>query len=94
MPGWRKLLDQMVADSDTRAYTDDDAAKVLLQLGFEDKGGKGSHRRFRIEIQDPTNPDAKRGVIVGLVQRGKGTLNPVYILKMVEVLRANDLLPG
>lgn len=94
MASWRKLLAQMVADPDPRSYTFDEAAKILVNLGFAPpKKPKGSHRKFRIEVSDPDAESGKRGVIVGLVDSGSGTLNPVYITEMVSTLQSNGLLP-
>ena len=94
MASWRKRLADMVADSDPRSYTYDEAARILVNLGFAPpKKSGGSHRKFRIEIADPGTESGKRGVIVGLVESGSGTLKPVYITHMVSVLQSNNLLP-
>lgn len=96
MASWRKLLARMVADPDPRSYTYDEAAGILGQLGFappKKKKRGGSHRKFRLEVDDPSAEHGKRGVIIGLVDSGSGTLKPVYIIQMVSTLRANDLLP-
>jgi hypothetical protein len=92
--GWRKYLEQMLADADPRSYTFDQAATVLHQLGFVmAKPSGGSHRRFRLQIVDQGPPITKRTVIIGLVDSGKGALKPVYIKEMVRELRENHLLP-
>jgi predicted RNA binding protein YcfA (HicA-like mRNA interferase family) len=94
MGGWRSLLLEMVADTDPRSYTFDDAASVLINLGFfPPRRPSGSHRIFRKEIEDKSSPSGKRAITVGLVDAGKGTLKPIYIREMIKVLRANSLLP-
>jgi hypothetical protein len=84
----------MVADRNPRSYSYDEVAGVLVNLGFAPprKGG-GSHRKFRIEVPDPSSPVGRRGVIIGLVEKGHGTLKPKYITEMVRTLRENGLLP-
>ena len=94
MGSWKQLLASMVADQNPKSYTYQEAASVLLNLGFEPprKTG-GSHRKFRLEVPDDSSPSGRRGVIVGLVERGHGTLKPKYITVMVQTLRDNHLLP-
>ncbi len=95
MPSWQKLLAGMVADSDPRSYTYQQAAGILVHLGFAPPTKPtGSHRRFRIEIDDPGDETRKRGVIIGLVEKGRGTLKPKYISAMVRTLKENKLLPS
>ena len=95
MASWLKLLAQMVADPDPRSYTYAQAAGILVHLGFSPphKPG-GSHRKFRIELQDPKAKGGKRGVTIGLKEAGHGTLPPKYITAMVQTLRENNLLPS
>ena len=94
MASWRKRLARMVADPDPRSYTYEEASGILEHLGFElAKPTSGSHRKFRRAVADPSAPSGKRGVIVGLVQKGAGTLKPKYVLEMVRTLRENNLLP-
>lgn len=94
MPSWQKVLAKMVADPDPRSYTYEEASGILLQLGFAAPAkSKGSHRKFRIEIDDPADKTRKRGIIIGLVQKGRGTLKPKYISTMVQTLRESNLLP-
>jgi predicted RNA binding protein YcfA (HicA-like mRNA interferase family) len=84
----------MVADTDPRSYTYDEAAGVLINLGFaQSRRGGGSHRIFRIELADSQAQGGRRAVIIGLVDSGKGKLRPIYIKKMVQTLRENKLLP-
>lgn len=93
MASWIKLLAAMVADPDPRSYTYQDAARILVNhLGFSPpaKSG-GSHRKFRREVEGADG--RKRGVIVGLVDSGRGTLKPKYVRTMVQTLRENNLLP-
>lgn len=88
MARWKKLLRAMIDDPNARTYTYDDAAAVLTRLGFEERGGgSGSHRAWR-----------RRGpvgnlVVVGLVDKGHGTLKPGYIRDMVKTLREHGFLP-
>ncbi len=93
MSGWRALLRRMVADPDPRSYTYEDAARVLTNLGFElaRPHSGGSHRPWRLAVNDASG---HRAVYVGLVQKGHGTLKPVYIKQMLAILRAEGLLPG
>lgn len=87
MPNWKDLLWQMLADTDPRGYTYDDAARVLRRLGFEERKGRGSHRLWRLK------PSGGNVVYIGLVQKGHGTLKPGYIRDMVNELRTNGLIP-
>ncbi len=94
MPSWRKLLARMVADRRPRSYSYQDAARILQQLGFTlATPTDGSHRKWRVEVSDSASASGTRRVTVGLVDRGNGTMKPVYVLKMVEVLQANRLIP-
>ena len=93
MPSWEKRLAAMVADPDPRSYTYDEVARILERLAFVVQKGGGSHRKFRREIADANSPSGRRGIIVGLVQKGHGTLPPKYITEMIRTLRANHLLP-
>jgi hypothetical protein len=85
---WKKLLWQMVDDPDNRGYTYDDAARVLRQLNFvEPKKPNGTHRRWRLKLPNGNV------VVVGLVQKGHGTLKPGYIPDMVKALHDHGLIP-
>lgn len=88
MATWKKLLWAMAADTDPRGYSYDDAARILRQLGFvEPSKPDGTHRRWRRKL-----PNGNL-VVVGLVQKGHGTLKPGYIRDMVRALRDNALIP-
>jgi hypothetical protein len=88
MAGWKKTLARMLADTDPRNYTYQDAAGVLQRLGFELAPYRdGSHRKWR--YRSPVGIV----VIVGLIEKGHGKLKPVYIRDMVKQLRDNALLP-
>lgn len=93
MGGASKLLGAMLRARDPRSFTYDDAATVLRSLGFEPTRTKpkGSHRLWRRELVTETG---KQTVYVGLVESGHGTLKPVYIKKMLEVLLHNHLIEG
>ncbi|HEY0528690.1 MAG TPA: hypothetical protein VGD02_07665 [Gemmatimonadaceae bacterium] len=94
MASWEKLLWKMVADADPRSYSYDEAARILIRLGFaEPPKTSGSHRRFRIEVADPTAEGGSRGVVIGLVDKGRGNLKPKYITQMIATLAENNLLP-
>ena len=88
-----KLLLAMFADRDSRGYTYQDAVRVLLWLGFEPARTKpkGSHRLWRHLV---TGSGGNRSVYVGLVDKGHGTLKPVYVRKMLDVLLQNGLTPA
>src|SRR5665213_587381 len=93
MGSWRKLLSTMVADPNPRSYTFDDAANILMQLGFVQAAKRsGSHRTFRREMGSDGAP--KRGLVIGLVDAGHGPIKPVYIRAMVQALIDNGLLPA
>lgn len=69
-------------------YRYDDAATILLRLGFTlAGGGSGSHRLWRGSGAD------RKTVLVGLVDAGNGPMKPVYVKKMVQALRDAQLLP-
>jgi hypothetical protein len=50
--------------------------------------------QYFLRSTTPAAENGKRGVIVGLVNTGSGTLKPVYIAQMVSTLKANNLLPN
>jgi hypothetical protein len=91
MASWRKLLARMVSDPNPRSFTYEEAASVLGNLGFHlAKPGGGSHRKWRRVVEAA---EGKRTVIIGLVEKGSGTLRPEYVKDMVRILRENGLLP-
>ena len=49
--------------------------------------GGGSHRRWRHKLP------SGNVIIIGLVQKGNGTLKPYLIRDLIGQLRANDLVP-
>ncbi len=86
---WQKLLRQMLLDERPVTYTYGDAATVLTALGFEvAPHGGGSHRRWRRRLA------SGNVVIIGLVEKGNGTLKPYLIRDLIAQLRANDLVPA
>jgi|NOAtaT_7_FD_contig_111_319104_length_1568_multi_2_in_0_out_0_2 hypothetical protein len=91
MGGAAKLLAAMLSARDPRNFTYDEAVTVLRTLGFEPARTKpkGSHRLWRLEV--PAD-NGVRTVHVGLVQAGHGTLKPIYVKKMLEVLLQNHLI--
>jgi len=79
----------MLEDADPRNYTYDDAVSVLSRLGFTlAPHGGTSHRKWRYRRADGLV------VVVGLVEKGHGTLKPVYVRDMVCQLRENGLVPS
>ena len=93
MSQWKKLLRRMVADQRPVSYRYDEAAGVLERLKFTQAPPEGSHRRFWKEVPDPTSPNGKRTVTIGLVDKGSGPVHHVYIRQMVRSLQEHHLLP-
>lgn len=88
MARWKDLLEAMVNDSNPITYTYTDACTVLEALGFEvAPHGGGSHRKWRRKL------DNGNVVVIGLVEKGRGTLKPYLIRDLVAQLRANGLIP-
>lgn len=88
MARWKKLLEKMLSDSNPITYTYSDAAAVLLALEFEvAPHSGGSHRKWRRKLADGNV------VLVGLVEKGHGTLKPYLIRDLVAQLRTNGLVP-
>ena len=86
MARWRKLLEKMASDSDPRNYSYEEAVTVLNGLGFTlAPHGAGSHRAWRWKSPSGTV------VIIGLVDKGHGTLKPYLVREMIKQLRANGL---
>ena len=78
----------MLNDSAPTAYTYDDAALVLRNLGFDLAPTRsGSHRKWRYKRP------GRNAVIIGLVEKGSGPMKPYLIREMVRQLEQNDLLP-
>ena len=69
--GWKRTLERMLKDTKPTTYTYGDAAVVLQALGFvvAPHGGT-SHRKWRALAP------AGNSVIIGLVEKGSGTLKP------------------
>ena len=78
----------MLSDSSPTSYTYDEAAGVLGRLDFALAGSGGSsHRKWRRKLADGTV------VVVGLVDKGSGTMKAYLIRDMVEQLRTHGLVP-
>jgi len=78
----------MLSDTNPITYTYDDAAQVLLGLGFEvAPHAGGSHRKWRRSLPNGN------AVVVGLVDKGSGPLKPYLVRDMVSQLRVNNLVP-
>jgi predicted RNA binding protein YcfA (HicA-like mRNA interferase family) len=85
---WIKLLQRMLADAYPVGYTYAEVAAVLAALGFEVAPSRGgSHRKWRLRT------DAGNTVIVGLVEKGSGTLKPYLIRDLIAQLRLHGLIP-
>lgn len=86
--GWKRTLERMLSDSNPTSYTYYDAVRVLSALGFvvAPHGGT-SHRKWRA-----VSP-AGNGVIIGLVEKGSGTLKPYLVRDLVGQLRAHNMIP-
>ncbi len=84
MTRWRKLLEQMARDPDPRNYRYDEVVTVLRGLDFQEAPrGTGSHRAWRGLTPLGTV------VVIGLVDKGRGTLKPYLIREMLKQLRAS-----
>jgi predicted RNA binding protein YcfA (HicA-like mRNA interferase family) len=84
---WRKLLARMLSDSKPSTYTYSDAAAVLSALGFEvAPSSGGSHRKWRAQAPNGN------AVIIGLVDKGYGTLKPYLVRDMIAQLRQSGFL--
>jgi hypothetical protein len=94
---WKKRLAEIVTDRRPVSYTYDELAGLLVNhLGFELAKAQGSHRKFRRDVpdsSDPTRPEKTKGVIIGLLDYGSGPVPPEYVKQMVQTLQANDLIP-
>ena len=90
MARWKKVLQAMLHDTNPRNYTYEDAALVLFHgLGFaEPPRSDGSYRRWRRRLPNGTV------VVVGLVNKGHGTLKPGYIRDLVKAVRDHGLVDG
>lgn len=87
MARWRKLLEQMTNDSDPRNYSYDEAVTVLRGLGFlMAPHGAGSHRAWR------GLSAAGTVVVIGLVDKGHGTLKPYLVREMIKQLREHGFV--
>ncbi len=77
----------MTTDTDPRNYTYDEAVAVLRGLGFAmAPRGAGSHRVWR------GSSAAGKAVVIGLVDKGRGTLKPYLIREMVKQLRQHGFV--
>ena len=89
MPRWERLLARMVADTDPRNYTYEEAARVLLKLDYElAPHGGTSHRKWRKVLA------SGKVDVIGLVESGRGCLKPCYIRDMVRSLQEAGLIPA
>lgn len=88
MARWKKLLEMMLSDSNPITYTYSDASAVLKALDFDvAPHAGGSHRKWRRKLTDGNV------VLIGLVEKGHGTLKPYLIRDLVAQLRTNGLVP-
>lgn len=85
---WQRLLQRMLSDPRPVSYRYEDAAIVLRALGFEiAPTAGGSHRRWRLRTA------SGQTVIIGLVEKGHGTMKPYLIREMIAQLRTHRLIP-
>jgi predicted RNA binding protein YcfA (HicA-like mRNA interferase family) len=88
MARWKKLLAKMLSDTSPMSYTYAEASSVLEHLGFVlAPSSKGSHRKWRYKTTDGSV------VVVGLLEKGSGTLKAYLIRDMVDQLMTNGLVP-
>lgn len=88
MAAWKKRLAKMLTDSSPTSYTYDEAVSVLEHLDFALAPlGGGSHRRWRRKLPSGAV------VVIGLVDKGAGTLKAYLIRDMVAQLNAHGLIP-
>jgi hypothetical protein len=77
----------MLRDASPGTYSYDDAAAILVALGFElAPHGGGSHRKWRRKLA------GGNVVVIGLVQKAT-PLKPYLIRQMRSQLREHGLLP-
>jgi hypothetical protein len=85
---WQKLLRRMLTDANPIGYTYDEAVLVLSHLGFQlAPHGGGSHRKWR-QRSPAGNP-----VVIGLVEKGSGSLKPYLVRDMIQQLRLHRMIP-
>lgn len=78
----------MLNDSSPTTYTYAEAASVLSHLGFVLAPSQGgSHRKWRFKVSSGTV------VVIGLVEKGSGTLRAYLVRDLVQQLISNDLVP-
>lgn len=78
----------MLSDSSPTSYTYAEAAGILARLDFVLARSSGSsHRKWRRKLPDGTV------VVVGLVEKGSGTMKAYLIRDMVEQLQTHGLVP-
>jgi hypothetical protein len=86
---WKKLLERMLSDLHPTSYSYEDAAAILAALGFVvAPTSGGSHRKWRFRSE------AGNVIVIGLVQKGRGTLKPYLIRDMLKILRESGLIPA
>ena len=79
----------MLSDSSPTSYTYAEAAGILARLDFAlAPTCGGSHRKWRRKLADGTV------IVVGLVEKGSGTMKSYLIRDMIQQLRIHGLVPG
>ena len=78
----------MLTDASPTSYTYAEACSVLLHLDFAlAPSGGGSHRKWRRKLPDGTV------VVIGLIDKGAGTLKAYLIRDMISQLTKHGLVP-
>lgn len=78
----------MLTDSSPTSYTYGEACSVLAHLDFAlAPSGGGSHRKWRRRLPDGTV------VVIGLIDKGAGTLKAYLIRDMIRQLSSHGLFP-
>lgn len=90
MASWKKRLRDLLADPKGVGYTYSEVSGLLSRLGFQlhNPGRGGSHRKWRLDR------DNRPPVIIGLVEKGHGSLPPGYIREAQRTILTEGLFPA
>jgi len=79
----------MLSDHSPTTYSYDDASLILRRLGFDlAPHAGGSHRKWR------RRAGLGAVIVIGLVEKGSGTLKPYLIRDMIAQLTDHGLIPA